>query len=380
MKAIIIGAGIGGLTTAIALQQRGIAFEIYEAAPELKTVGAGIWLGCNAMNVYEKLGLAAALKERSVLLETVFIKDTSGNTLQLVNNLEIKQLYGNATHAIHRGTLQQILVAAVRTPIQLGKKCIRIEGGTVYFEDGSTAQGDLIIGADGIRSVVREQCVTKAQYRYSGQTCWRATVNMDLPAAEQHNSGEMWSKKGGIRASASQLGDHQVYFWMTKAIPAGSRYTPADAYTLIQQELQAFPKELQEVMQRIDPEQLIHGDLYDFKPIAQWYKDEVVLIGDAAHATTPNLGQGASQAIEDAYILAAYLSKETDINAAFQKYQAKRIKHAQSVVSMSYTLGRITSLKNGIGSRLRNYLIKHTPNWIARRQFHLLYDVNLNVE
>ncbi|TWF39816.1 2-polyprenyl-6-methoxyphenol hydroxylase-like FAD-dependent oxidoreductase [Chitinophaga polysaccharea] len=380
MKAIIIGAGIGGLTTAIALQQQQIQFEIYEAAPELKAVGAGIWLGGNAMNVYERLGLADALKAPSIFLESVFIKDVKGQLLQFIDNLDIQQRYGNATHAIHRGTLQQILANAVKQPIHLGKRCVGINGNVVRFEDGTTDSADVIIGADGIRSVVREQYVTKAQYRYSGQTCWRAIINTTLPPSEQVSSGEVWSRKGGVRASISQVGDQQVYFWMTKAMPAGSKFSPAEALTFIRRELAPFDLRIQDIVSRLDPDALIHGDLYDIQPLKQWYRGNVVLVGDAAHASTPNLGQGASQAIEDAYVLAAYLGQESRPERTFAKYQARRLKRAKRVVDLSWMLGRLTSVKNTTGSLLRNYLIRHTPHRIARKQFDFLYGVDLNIE
>lgn len=380
MKAIIIGAGIGGLTTALALQQRGISFEIYEAAPELRPIGAGIWLGGNAMNVYERLGMADILKANAVFLESVYIRDITGRLLQHVDNLEIKRLFGNGTHAIHRGTLQQILADAVKAPIHLGKRCKAVHGNVVLFEDGSTATGDLIIGADGIRSVVREQCVTQAQYRYSGQTCWRAIVDMTLPQAEQVSSGEVWSAKGGVRASYSQVGPNQVYLWVTKAMPAGNKFSNEEAYAFIKKQLAGFSPQTQKVAERMRPEALIHGDLYDIKPISGWYKNNVVLLGDAAHATTPNLGQGASQAIEDAYILAACLATTGSLADAFSKYQERRMHRAQRVVKMSWFLGRITAIQSRVGSMLRNCLIRSTPHSIARKQFNFLYGVDLNVE
>jgi 2-polyprenyl-6-methoxyphenol hydroxylase-like FAD-dependent oxidoreductase len=148
-------------------------------------IGAGIWLGGNAMRVYERLGLANMLKDRSYFLHTIYIKDYKGNILQQVDNNAIKAKYGNGTHAIHRATLQYSLAEALDYPIHTGRKCVAIleegSGVTAIFEDGSRAQGDLLIGADGIRSIVREQCIAKADYRYSGQTCWRAIVPMELP-------------------------------------------------------------------------------------------------------------------------------------------------------------------------------------------------------
>ncbi|WP_165836432.1 FAD-dependent monooxygenase [Taibaiella soli] len=384
MKAIIIGGGIGGLTAGIALQKRGIDYEVFESAPEIRPVGAGIWLGGNAMNVFEKLGVADAIKSCSYYQKEIFIKDYRGSILQRVDNELIRQKYGNGTYSIHRAALQEVLAAEVGTKLHTGKKCTGIyqhtSGVTAHFEDGTQVHGDFVIAADGIRSVIREKYVTKAVYRYSGQTCWRAIVHMNLPREEQNQSAEIWGYDRGLRASYSQVGKEQVYFWVTIAMEKDSHFNNMDAHRQIKKWLQPFSGyNLQTVVRNIQPELLIHSDLYDIKPVDKWYAGNIVLLGDAAHATTPNLGQGAGQAIEDAYVLAACLEKEPDQpQAAFANYQNKRIKRTQKVVDISWKLAQMTNIGNPALRHIRNWIIKATPNFVTQKQFDLLYGIDLD--
>ncbi|MEX6687465.1 FAD-dependent monooxygenase [Danxiaibacter flavus] len=383
MKALIIGGGIGGLTTAIALKQRGISFEVYEAAEEIKAVGAGIWLGANAMNMFEKLGVAEKIKASSVCLKKAYIKDYKGNILQTIDNEALLDKYGHTSQAIHRSTLQKILAEEMGNAIQLNKRCVSVEqnkdGVKVCFADGTTAAGDLLVGADGIRSVIREQYVTNAFYRYSGQTCWRATVNMQLPENEINEAAEVWGYSSGLRASYSQVGENQVYFWYTKAMPEGNQLSNGDALALIKKDLKHFYGNMNVVVDNIDPAMLIKSDLYDFRPIDKWFNGRIVLIGDAAHATTPNLGQGASQAIEDAWVLAGCLKVNQTITGAFEQYQHLRMKRAKKIVKTSYQIARATNFKSGFARALRNFLIKNTPASITQKQFEMLYNVNYEI-
>jgi 2-polyprenyl-6-methoxyphenol hydroxylase-like FAD-dependent oxidoreductase len=383
MKVIIIGAGIGGLTLAIALQQQGIPYVIYEAASGNKAVGAGIMIGTNAMKVYMRLGVSAALEKRGILADHFFIRDYKDKILKAIDNRELETRFGHGGVSIHRASLQDELLNAVHGPVQWGKKCVSVEQSdtqvSVHFEDGSSDSGEVLIGADGIRSVVRELCIEPAQYRYSGQTCWRATIPIDLPAEEQKSSSERWGAGNGLRAMYGQVGPQQVYFWMTVKRPAGSVYTPEAALSFIKTSLQPFEGYMQTVLRHLTADTLIHTDLYDIKPLSRWYKGHIALLGDAAHATTPNLGQGASQAIEDAYILARCLSAHPTPSAAFAAYQRKRMQRARKVVSYSRSLAMLTNLRGRLAVWCRNALMKHAPARMSEQQMRFLYDVNLDL-
>lgn len=382
MKVIIVGAGIGGLTTAIALQQRGIDYEIYDGAPGNRPLGAGITVGVNAMRVYDRLGVSAAIRAAAMLPTYLNICTDTGSVLQSIRNAAMEGQYGTGAYGIHRATLQQILLDHVAGTVQWGKRCVSISEAddhvTVHFSDGTEAKGTIVIGADGIRSAVRESYIQKAHYRYSGQTCWRAIVPIDLPAAALVTASEVWSNKGGgLRAMYMQVGPQQVYWWMTIGRPEGSQWAPDQALAFIREQLAHFPEHMPEVLKAMRPEQLIHGDLCDIAALRTWYRGRVVLVGDAAHATTPNIGQGAGQAIEDAWALAHNLATASNYTAAFERYQQSRVKRAQKIVDISWRLGQLTNWKGRLLTGIRNGLMRSVPDRIMERQLKFMFGVAL---
>lgn len=376
MKTIIIGAGIGGLTAAIALQQKGIPYEIFDAAPGNRPVGAGLLLGSNAMNVYEKLHLLSVLRERSCMAHELLLIDQKGHILQRQSNVLFRKRFGNGAHFIHRAALQQTLLEAVEQPVQWGKRCREVvqtaSKVTAYFEDGTAATGDLLIGADGIRSVVREQYVEKAVYRYSGQTSWRATVPIDLPETEQLSPAVIWGSNG-FRTSFAQVGPQQVYCWFTKKNPAGQLLPPEAALDYLHQELRDYTGYMHTVLQHVTPDMLLQTDLSDIAPLRGWHHHRIVLIGDAAHATMPHLAQGASLAIEDAYVLAGCLQQCPEIAAALHLFEQRRMPRVKKIVRTSRQMARMANMKNRLVVWCRNFMVKNMPRRMADMQLQFLY-------
>jgi 2-polyprenyl-6-methoxyphenol hydroxylase-like FAD-dependent oxidoreductase len=179
MEVAIIGGGIGGLTTALALRRLNIPFRLYEAAPELKAVGAGIVIANNAMQVFRSLGIAGQIAVQGNRLQAMSITRSNFSLLSRTDLGIFEQQYGLQNHAIHRASLHQILAdAAGHEHIVLGKRFSSIKpAGNAYllgFEDGSEVLAPYVIGADGIRSRVREQFFTENELRHSGQVCYRA--------------------------------------------------------------------------------------------------------------------------------------------------------------------------------------------------------------
>ena len=375
-KAVIIGGGIGGLTTAIALQQRGVEAHVYEAAPEIHAVGAGIWVAPNALTVFQRLGFLDEIISGGFNVTSSCISDTTGRTLQSFSPSEMSTSRLPLV-PIHRAVLQERLIAQLKpNTLHLAKRCTGIEQHendvTVQFEDGSTAMGDILIGADGIRSVVRTALFGATDYRYSGQTCWRGIVNFRMPEASA--ATEMWSTKPGVRLGYSHVNAEQVYFYATACAPHGGNDTPGTIRQRLAELYSDFPLYLREMLAAADESKIIRNDIWDFAPISSWHKGRVVLLGDAAHATTPNMGQGGCQAIEDAYALAEALSLETSLGAAFKHYETSRMKKAHFVVNTSYRIGKITNW-GGTKARLRNIAVSLAPKSAAKRQFNYLFNL-----
>jgi 2-polyprenyl-6-methoxyphenol hydroxylase-like FAD-dependent oxidoreductase len=376
---IIIGGGIGGLTAAIALQQRGIAAHVYEAAPELRTVGAGIWVPVNALQVLERLGVAGAVQRAGATLERAELLDYQGSILQTIDLRAIEQRYGFATLAIHRARLHDALVGALAEgTLHLGKACRQIEqdGASVHvqFADGSVAHGSVVLAADGLRSGVRRQLFPHAQLRYSGQSSYRAVVRAPLPPALEKGGQEIWGR--GSRFGFSSIGGGEVYWYATLDAPPGVTESTAQAKAQLQELCAPFPAPVPALIAATEADQLIRTDMYDLRPMPTWYQGRVALLGDAAHATTPNLGQGGAQAIEDAWVLAESLARYAEPEQAFAAYQRVRQAKATMIVNRSWQMGKLAHLKNPLGRALRNALMRGAPASLGQKQFDALYTLN----
>jgi 2-polyprenyl-6-methoxyphenol hydroxylase-like FAD-dependent oxidoreductase len=378
-NAIIIGGGIGGLTAAIALQRRGIAAHVYEAAPELRAVGAGLWVPVNALRVLDRLGVAEAVRRAGAALDQAELLDHRGSVLQSVDLRAVEQRYGFTTIAIHRARLHDALLAELADgTLHLGKACKQIEQGPqavrVQFADGSAVAGSVAVAADGVRSAIRRQLFPAAQLRYSGQTSYRAVVRAVLPPELRGGGQEIWGP--GRRFGFSSIGSGEVYWYATLDAPPGLPETTGQAKARLQALFATFPRPVSDLIAAAEEQQLIRTDMYDLRPLPAWHQGRVVLLGDAAHATTPNLGQGGAQAIEDAYVLADSLARHAEPPDAFADYQRIRQPKATMVVNRSWQMGKLAHLKNPLGRAARNALMRGMPASVGQRQFDALFALN----
>lgn len=372
MQVAIIGAGIAGLTAAIALKKANISFVIYEATSKLKPVGAGIAIASNAMQVYRYLGVSDQLKDKGVRISTVRLTDIALNVLNETNLSYFEQKYQLANIAIHRSELHRVLVDNVgEEAIELNKRLQSIsqcEDSTykLCFADGSTVYHAYVLGTDGLRSQVRHQLFGTYPLRDAKQICWRGVLPFELPPNYEHIAVEGWG--AGKRLGFVQLEDRQVY-WYFLVDEELYKKTPNLADHLTE-----CPSWVQQMI-RQTPEEWIHLDkIYDLKPFNTWYKDRVCLIGDAAHATTPNLGQGACQAIEDVYVISKLLERYS-LEEALQKFPAIRRSKAHRIVRDSWRLGQIAQFQNPIGIKLRNTSFRFLPAFIKQQQMKKIFEL-----
>lgn len=371
MKVAIIGGGIGGLTTALALLKNNLDVTIYESATEIKPVGAGIIMANNAMQVFDKLGIRQKIEKAGHKISTITITDPQLKTLSDVQLDTFERKYGVYNTAIHRADLQMILAEEIGFEnIKLSKRLSKIEQGNGYqltFEDGSFVNTDVVIGADGIKSVVRQQVFNIGKLRSSKQKCWRGVSEFDWTAKYNHQAVEAWGK--GKRFGFVRINDQKVYW-----------------YAVVNENLVKNPNHLAELFADFNPEvprmisetpkeKIFVNDIIDLEPIYQWQKDRVCLIGDAAHATTPNMGQGACQAIEDAYVIGKLFGEGKNVDEVFKQYEELRMKKAHYIVNTSSTIGKVSHYENSLAAWLRNTLLKATPSSINEKQMEKVFDI-----
>ena len=360
------------------MQRRGIDCTIYEAAPELREVGAGIWMATNALCIADKLEVADDIIRAGYRIERGGLCDAKGRDLQMVDNRIFERKYGYGTISIHRGRLQAVLAShVVEGVIHLDHRLSLVdENGErikLYFDNGKEAECDILIGADGVKSVVRKKLLGEIPFRYSGQTCWRGIVDYKLLRPEQ--SSEHWGASGGLRVAACQISDSETYFYITQKTKAGGQDEEGSIVPYLLELIKEFPTFLSEVVGKAQEGNIIRSDLHDIPPIKRWHADNIVLVGDAAHPSTPNLGQGGCQAMEDAYTLAECLSTYSTPMEAFVAYERHRMSKAKFVVNTSYQLALASNIGGTLGWRVRNFILRSVPEFIGRRQFDYLYKI-----
>lgn len=358
MKAIIIGGGIGGLAAAIALQNTGHEAHVYERVSDIHGVGAGIVLWPNAVKALGKLGLGNAIQALAVTNGTGGINTQHGKTLSYISMEESMQHFGAPTFVVHRAELHQQLMSAVKN-LHTGKKCAGFEqtstGVTVRFEDGTQDTGDLLIGSDGIKSVVRQQLFPTSTPRYAGYTAWRGLVPFD------HSRVKIWGESwgAGARFGITPVIGNRIYWYATQNTPAGVTYP--DVKTHLLDLFRGWHEPVEALLKGTDPSQILHNDIYDLEPLKTWSVGRVTLLGDAAHAMTPNMGQGACQAIEDAVVLANCVNETSNISGALKRYESERIGRTTRIVNMSRMIGTVAQWENPVLCAARNTLFKSIP-------------------
>ncbi|WP_349663549.1 FAD-dependent monooxygenase [Cellulophaga lytica] len=369
----IIGAGIGGLTTALAFEKLNIPYHLYEKAEDINAIGAGIWLAPNALKVYEWLGILDQVKNAGNSIDRITIATADLQTITDSKQDEAKEEYGYSTVAIHRAELQKVLANNVASSnISWGKGLKSYtetkEGVELQFLDATTTIANYLIGADGINSVVRKQLFPKSKIRYSGQTCWRGVTNFKLPEDYNHRGIEMWGKQ--TRFGISKLSaDKTSWFAVAKSKP----FLTDNKETLKEDLLNEYKKYANVVTNLIantNIDAILRNDIIDLKPIKKWHTNRVCLLGDAGHATTPNMGQGGAQAIEDAYFLSKIIATNTT-DSPFKEFQKVRYKKVNSIVNQSWITGKVAHL--GFGSKIRNMVFKNLPKSLIDKKMHFVY-------
>jgi salicylate hydroxylase len=344
-KVLIAGAGIGGLTAALAMAKRGHRVEIYEQAAELREVGAGIQLSPNAMHVLNELGLAKTLMPLAFRPQAAVMRHwQTGIEYLSVPLAEVcVGKYGARYLHIHRADLHNALVQACTDkaiPIKLNSTVSAYQqdavGVTLLLESTEKIAGDILLGAEGIHSKIQACMHGLSPAQFTGQIAWRGTIKADkLPPGLVKPNANLWVGPGKHMVTYYLRGGELVNFvaveersdWIKE-----SWNEPGDIGQL-QQAFCGWHPEVSEVLQAAD--ECFLWALFDRKPLESWVDGRVALLGDACHPMLPFLAQGAAMAVEDAYVLGAMLDKHSDIPSALQAYQALRYARTSKIQAMA---------------------------------------------
>lgn len=375
MKIAIIGGGIGGLTTALALKQNGQEVTVYESATEIKPVGAGIVMANNAMQVFDQLGVRKNIESAGHKISNIKITNTRLNTISASDLTKFENKYGVYNVAIHRAELQKILANEIGYQnIQLSKRLLKIEQDNDFkltFDDNTSINADIVIGADGIKSTVRNELFGSAKIRDTKQRCWRGVTELNWTSKYNHEAFEAWGK--GKRFGFVKISDKKVYWFAV--INESLRKDNANITELFKD----FHPEIVKIISETQNDKIIFNDIIDLQPINQWQKGKVCLIGDAAHATTPNMGQGACQAVEDAYVLGKLFGQGKSAEEVFAQYEKLRMGKAHFIVNTSWTIGKVAHFQNSVAVWLRNIFLKTIPKSANEKQIDKVFNIDYEI-
>lgn len=361
-KAIVIGGGIGGLSVAIALEQANFSVEVYERAPELKPVGAGISLWANAIKALDQLGIGENLRKLGMAELRGGFHIPSGKTLMATDGDVMSKKFGAPTIVVHRADLINILREPIEGQIFLNKTFSGYQenknGVIAQFTDGTTAQADLLICADGIHSVIRQNWHPNSKPVYSGYTAWRGVVPFDHTRVGKH-WGETIGR--GIRLGITPLPNGRIYWYATQNVPANALKDEKNHQTYLLNLFGKWYDPIADMIRATPNEAILNNDIYDIDPIQEWVHGNVALLGDSAHAMTPNMGQGGCMAIEDAVVMGKSLRSASTISEGLSEYQKLRVPRANKVQKMSRLIGKVITNPNPIVTVLRNGIMSITP-------------------
>ncbi|MFJ5777058.1 FAD-dependent monooxygenase [Streptomyces sp. NPDC093094] len=359
--ATVVGGGIGGLAAAIALHRTGWDVRVLERAPEFTEIGAGISLWPNALRALDELGLGDAVRARSAEEAGGGARDRRGRWLSRTDNAELTRRFGHPLVVLHRAELLRVLTEA------LPADCLRPDSevsavhddghGPVVIHPGGASRPDLVIGADGLRSAVRRALWPDAAGpRYAGYTAWRmVTEPLAQPPAE---GAATWGR--GERFGYTALPGGRMYCFATASLPEGTPSGSTEHAELLRR-FGSWPDPVPALLAAVPADAVLRHDLYRLPPLDTFVRGRVALLGDAAHAMTPDLGQGACQALEDAVTLAHCLDRTDDTAAALGSYDRLRRPRTRAVARRAARLGRVGQLAWPPAVLLRDTAARLTP-------------------
>lgn len=345
---LIAGAGIGGLTLAACLLQRGLRVRIYEQAPALGEIGAGVQASANAVKVLDSLGLRNALDKVAVRPRAFEFRRF--DTAELMHRIPLgeqhERTHGAPYYHLHRADLHELLAARV---LALAPGCITLDAKAESFEEdadgvtlnlsgGRQVSGDLLVGADGIKSAIRSQILGETPVSYTGDVAWRAVIPVErLPAGIMEPVSTVWCGPGKHAVMYYLRGCKLMNFvgLVEHGQPETESWTQRRPWEELKADYQGWHPDIQTVIDAVDRDSCFRYALNNRPPVGHWSTGKATLLGDAAHPSLPYMASGAAMAIEDAAVLARCLEAETSVAQAVQRYERSRLERTARIVNES---------------------------------------------
>lgn len=347
LKAIVVGAGMGGLTAALALRHAGFKVEVYDRVVELTPAGAGISLWSNGVKVLNRLGLGNAIARIGGPMDSICYRAKTGETLTHFSLEPLVRAVGERPYPVARTDLQALLLGAVGpSSVHLDAKCVDVEQdesrATAVFADGRRATGDLVVGADGTHSVIRTLVLgTAFERRHVGYVNWNGLVQ----TAEDLAPAGTWVTYVGDhkRVSLMPVGGGRSYFFFDVPLPRAAPADPAGITAELRVHFAGWAAPVQALISRLDPKHTSRIEISDVEPLPRLVHGRVALLGDAGHSMPPDLGQGGCQAMEDAWVLAdSLLTTNLSVADALRRYEGKRLPRTTEIIERARKRSDVT--------------------------------------